>query len=112
MAESFGFDTFDAWLLIERYARACARIRPISGDLPNASKGSLKPPTHVDNAGLVWLLNGNRLVALTELSARMETKSGATLTHYRKPGGLGRALAWELDTMSQRPILTRNTENK
>ena len=41
MAESLGFDTFDAWLLIERYARACARIRPISGHLSNASKGSL-----------------------------------------------------------------------
>ena len=60
----------------------------------------------------IWLLNGDRLVALTEQSARRETKSGTTLTYYRKPGGLGRALAWELDPMSQRPILTRNTENE
>ena len=36
----------------------------------------------------------------------------SALTYYRKPGELGRALAWELDLMSQRPILTRNTENK
>lgn len=41
MVEPLGFDTFDAWLLIERYARACARIRSISRDLSNASKGSL-----------------------------------------------------------------------
>lgn len=41
MAESLAFDTFDAWPLIERYARAGARIRPISGDVPNASKDSL-----------------------------------------------------------------------
>ena len=60
----------------------------------------------------IWLLNGDRLVALTEHSARIETKSGATLTYYRKPGKLGRSLAWELDLMSQRPILTRNTENE
>jgi hypothetical protein len=49
---------------------------------------------------------------LTEQSARIETKSGTTLTYYRKPGELGRSLAWELDQMSQRPILTRNTENE
>jgi hypothetical protein len=71
-----------------------------------------RPYARIDNAGLIWLLNGDRLVALTEQSARIETKSGATLTYYRKPGGLGRALAWELDPMSQRPILTRNTENE
>jgi hypothetical protein len=49
---------------------------------------------------------------LTEQSARRETKSGTTLTYYRKPGELGRSLAWELDLMSQRPIFTRNTENE
>jgi hypothetical protein len=71
-----------------------------------------RPYARIDNAGLICFLNGDRLVVLTELSARIETKSGATLTYYRKPGELGRALAWELDQMSQRPILTRNTENE
>jgi len=56
-----------------------------------------RPYARIDSAGLIWLLNGDRLVALTELSARIETRSGATLTYYRKPGELGRTLAWELD---------------
>jgi len=56
-----------------------------------------RPYARIDNAGLIWLVDGNRLVALTELSARIETRSGATLTYYRKPGERGRALAWELD---------------
>lgn len=55
-----------------------------------------RPYARIDNAGLLWLVNGHRLVALTDRSARIETKSGATLTFYRKPGELGRALAWEL----------------
>jgi hypothetical protein len=62
-----------------------------------------RPYARIDSAGLIWLLNGDRLVALTGLSARIETRSGATLTYYRKPGELGRALAWELDPMSPRP---------
>ena len=56
----------------------------------------IRPFARIDNAGLVWLLNGDRLVALTELSARIEAKSGATLTYYRKPGETGRVLAWEV----------------
>jgi hypothetical protein len=70
-----------------------------------------RPYARIDNAGLVWLLNGDRLVALTERSARIEAKSGATLTYYRKPGEFGRAVAWELDQMPQRPIVT-NQENE
>ena len=56
----------------------------------------IRPFARIDNAGLVWLLNGDRLVALTERSARIEAKSGATLTCYRKPGETGRVLAWEV----------------
>ena len=56
----------------------------------------MRPFARIDNAGLVWLLNGDRLVALTERSARIEAKSGATLTYYRKPGETGRVLAWEV----------------
>jgi len=55
-----------------------------------------RPYARIDSAGLIWLLNGDRLVALTELSARIETRSGATLTYYRRPGESGRVLAWEV----------------
>jgi hypothetical protein len=55
-----------------------------------------RPYARIDNAGLVWLLNGDRLIALTERSARIEAKSGATLTYYRKPDETGRVLAWEV----------------
>ncbi|MGE3944865.1 MAG: hypothetical protein AB7H90_23765 [Alphaproteobacteria bacterium] len=38
-----------------------------------------------DKAGLLWLLNGDRLVALTADAAVIETRSGARRTYRRKP---------------------------
>jgi hypothetical protein len=45
---------------------------------------------------LLWLLNGNRLVALSENRATIETRTGARQTWRRKPSQLGRVMAWEL----------------
>jgi hypothetical protein len=48
-------------------------------------------PADVHNqAGLLRLLNGDKLVALTE------TRTGARQTHRRKPAEPDRGLAWEL----------------
>jgi hypothetical protein len=55
-----------------------------------------RPFARVDSAGLLLLLNGDRLVALTENTATIETRTGARQTYRRKPNEPGRVLAWEL----------------
>jgi len=55
-----------------------------------------KPFAQIDQAGLLWLLNGNKLVALSEDAAGIETRTGARQTYRRKPSELGQVLAWEL----------------
>ena len=58
---------------------------------------NLKPVARVDRMGLLWLLRGGRIVALTSESAAIEMRSGSRLTyrvkHTREPGDV---LAWEL----------------
>ena len=49
-----------------------------------------------EKAGLLWLMNGDRLVALSENTATIETTTGAHRTWRCKPHKAGRALAWEL----------------
>jgi hypothetical protein len=56
----------------------------------------IRPFARIDQLGLCWLLNSNRLIALTEHTATIETPSGARQTYRRKPSGPGRVLAWEL----------------
>jgi hypothetical protein len=41
-------------------------------------------------------LNGDRLIALTENTATIETRTGARQTFRRKPNEPGRVLAWQL----------------
>jgi hypothetical protein len=55
-----------------------------------------RPFARVDRAGLLWLLHGDRLVALTADTAIIETSTGARQTYRRKPAEPGRVLAWEL----------------
>jgi hypothetical protein len=56
-----------------------------------------RPFARIDQAGLLWLLNGDRLVALSENEATIETRTGARQTLRRKTSEAGRALAWELE---------------
>ncbi len=56
-----------------------------------------KPFARIDHAGLLWLLNGDRLVMLTADHAIIETVTGARQTYRRRPIKLGQVvLAWEL----------------
>ena len=58
---------------------------------------NLKPVERVDRMGLLWLLRGGRIAALTSESAVIEMPSGSRLTYrtnpIREPGDV---LAWEL----------------
>ena len=56
-----------------------------------------RPFARLDHAGLLWLLNGRNLVALTADTATIETPTGGRQTYYRRPVEVGRVvLAWEL----------------
>jgi hypothetical protein len=55
-----------------------------------------KPFARVDRLGLLWLLNGRTIVALTADSATIETASGGRLTYRRTPNDPCRVLAWSL----------------
>lgn len=55
-----------------------------------------RPSAWLDRAGLLWLLAGDQLVALTQDVAVIETRTGAPQTYRRRPTDPGRALVWEL----------------
>jgi hypothetical protein len=55
-----------------------------------------RPFARIDRAGLVWLLAGDKLIALTADTATVETRTGARQTYRRKPNEPGRVLAWDL----------------
>ena len=54
------------------------------------------PFARIDAAGLLWLLNGNRLLMLSENAATIETETGARQVYVRRRSRRGRCLAWEL----------------
>lgn len=55
-----------------------------------------QPHARIDQAGLLILLHGDRIIALTADSVTIETATGARQT-FRKPGGSahGRVLIWD-----------------
>jgi hypothetical protein len=55
-----------------------------------------RPFTRIDQCGLLWLLNGARVIMLAEDAAAIETPTGAQQTWRRKPSEQGGVLAWEL----------------
>jgi hypothetical protein len=54
-----------------------------------------RPFARIDQKGLLWLLNGKKLVALTEDTATMQTQTGARQILRRKPAEPGQVLPWE-----------------
>lgn len=55
-----------------------------------------RPFARIDRAGLIWLLNGDRLLALTESTATIEKPTGMRHTYRRKPAEPCRVLPWEM----------------
>jgi hypothetical protein len=55
-----------------------------------------RPFARIDCAGLLWLINGDKLVALSENAAGIETRTGERHTYWRRPSDPGRVLPWEL----------------
>lgn len=58
-----------------------------------------RPFARLDQNGLLWLLNGGHLVALTEDAAVMEDHAGVRQTWRRRPSKWDRVLAWELASL-------------
>ena len=54
------------------------------------------PFARIAQQGLLWLLNGRRLVALTAGGATIETSNGGRLSYRRAPGEAGQVPVWEL----------------
>jgi hypothetical protein len=55
-----------------------------------------KPFARVSRQGLLWLLNGRPLLALTDCVAAI-AGSGGRLSYYRRPPEPGQVLVWELE---------------
>jgi hypothetical protein len=64
--------------------------------IPDKPKPSFERLSRYDLTGLIWLLDGRRVIAMTDSSAAIETARGGTLTYrrYNKPalGPLGDSL--------------------
>lgn len=56
-----------------------------------------RPFARIDQAGLLWLLNGNKLIALSATTATIETCTGERHIWRRKLAEPGRVLAWKLE---------------
>ena len=56
-----------------------------------------KPFARIDRAGLIWLINGGKVLALAAGSAAIKAASGARLTFYRRPDTRGCVMAWEVE---------------
>jgi hypothetical protein len=56
-----------------------------------------RPFARVDHLGLLWLVNGGRIIELQRDMAIVETERGAAQTYRRRPVEIGRVvLAWEI----------------
>ena len=55
-----------------------------------------QPFARIDQAGLLWLLAANRLIALSENTATVEMQTGSRQIYRCRPSEPGHVLAWEL----------------
>jgi hypothetical protein len=62
-----------------------------------------RPYARIDQCGLLWLLNGSRIVAMTENTVTIERPTGAIQTYRRRPSGTGQVLPWELTVKGETP---------
>ena len=61
------------------------------------------PFARIAQQGLLWLLNGRRLVALTAEGATIETSDHCRLSYCRTPFETGQVPVWELETLTRDP---------
>ena len=54
------------------------------------------PFARIDQAGLLWLLNGSRIIALTTKTAMIERHIGTRQTWRREAAEASQVLVWEL----------------
>lgn len=84
----------DAGRFIDRWAATAARL-----GWDTASVFAVhpeKPEARVDMAGLVWLIDGSEVVAISADTAKLRHKRGAVLSYYRRPRGEPLVMVWEL----------------
>lgn len=84
----------DVGLFLDRWATKAAALGWGPEDLFGAYPR--KPFERIEHMGLLWLLNGARVIALTGDTALIETAEGARQSYRRKPHVAGRVMAWEL----------------
>jgi hypothetical protein len=76
----------DADLFLAQWGEQAERLGWTADDLFGLHP--VAPLARYDDIGLVWLLRGRSVVALTDMEAAIQTASGGKLTYYRynKPG--------------------------
>jgi hypothetical protein len=62
-----------------------------------------RPFARIDMAGLLWLLNGDQVIALTADTAVIERNAGARQTWRRKASEASQVLVWELPSQCAAP---------
>lgn len=77
------------------FAARAAALGWVSCDLFGCDRD--RPFARIDQAGLLWLLDGDRLIALSENTATVETGTGTREIWRRKSSASGRALVWKLE---------------
>ncbi len=72
----------DAGRFLDQWAAKAHALGWTTGDVFGVD--ARKPEARYDRAGLVWLLDGRPIVAIGPDRAVMRTRTGATLTYYRR----------------------------
>jgi hypothetical protein len=76
------------------WARRAAALEWVPLELFGCDRA--KPFARVSRQGLLWLLNGRPLLALTGDIAAIAGSTGGRLIYYRRPAEPGQVLVWEL----------------
>ena len=85
----------DAGRFLDTWAHRAAELGWGSFDLVGCNR--TKPFARIDRQGLLWLINGRELAAMTADTAAITTSNSGGLPYYRRRDRApGDALAWEL----------------
>ena len=84
----------DVGLFLDRWAAYASALGWGPHDLFGCDRD--RPFARLDRSGLLWLVNGNCIVALSEHAAVIEGRGRVRQTWRRLPSEPGRVLVWEL----------------